>query len=149
MRHASILICLSADLREMSCSPHSEKNWQFRAAWQMFSLIHPNNVYTETDLTPVFCVLSLTIHSSSPLGSPCCCWPWGAVCYGCGFVLFSSKSRSIQKLAGGTAAFRGQQDSNSFLFSYLDIKLEGTGRDYSTLHKLHKSCAPRPVFLPL
>lgn len=50
----------------MSCSPHSEKNRQFRAAWQMFSLIHTANVYTETDLTLAFCALSL-LPSIPPL----------------------------------------------------------------------------------
>lgn len=74
----------------------------------MFSLIHTANVYTETDLTPAFCSLSLLpsipplpkdLHAVAGLGG---LFVMGVVL----FFVFSSKCQSIQKLAGGTVACR-------------------------------------------
>lgn len=76
----------------------------------MFSLIHTANVYTETDLTLAFCALSLLpsipplpkdLHAVAGLGE---LFVMGVVLFL--FLFFSSKSQSIQKLPGGTAAFR-------------------------------------------
>lgn len=91
----------SADLRQSSCSHHSEKRWKLGTVWWMFSCIRPVNVNTETNLTSAFC------DSSSSLPIPplpqdlCCLWPKGALVFVWGF--FPQQSCSIQKLVRGTA----------------------------------------------